>query len=177
MLERVNQNWMTRQWNENDLSHDDIETLIEVEMYMNDFTFWKGGEWFHMSHFLEIQRIYMGWYEGIPQYVGESEHFSRRMGQHLNHNGSKDKTHDPTKVKVFDWITYFDVPKFNSEKNFHLKVEWEMINRYRLNRDADGFYAENDRGKEDKRFQPNFIRKVFNRFDGNFQTEQLELAI
>ena len=37
MLERVNQNWMTRQWNENDLSHDDIETLIEVEMIMNDF--------------------------------------------------------------------------------------------------------------------------------------------
>ena len=90
---------MTRQWNENDLSHDDIETLNDVEMYMNDFTFWKGGEWFHMSHFMEIQRIYMGWYEGIPQYVGESEHFSRRMGQHLNHNGSKDKTHDPTKVR------------------------------------------------------------------------------
>ena len=51
-----------------------------------------------------------------------------------------------------------------------------MINRYRLNRDADGFMIENDRGKEDKRFQPNFIRKVFNRFDGNFQTEQLDIS-
>ena len=56
----------------------------------------------------------------------------------------------------------FEVPEFfideKLQKKFHLDIEYEIMNRYSLNRDEDGFFPEDDGGKENKHLQPNYVR-------------------
>ena len=180
-LKTVNENWVTKQCPLDKLSQKDIKTLIEVEMFICNFSSWKFFPYTPDSHdiFLQVQRLYILWLNGIPQYVGESICIARRLFQHKNHEGTNDKRHDPNKVKLFDVISYFEVPEFfideKLQKKFHLDIEYEIMNRYSLNRDEDGFFPEDDGGKENKHLQPNYVRKTYFRHNGNFETEQLEL--
>ena len=180
-LETVNENWVTKQWPLDKLSQKDIKTLIEVEMFICNFSSWKFFPYMSdpLEIFLQVQRLYILWLNNIPQYVGESICIGRRLFQHKNHEGTNDKRHDPDKVKHFDAVSYFEVPEFfideKLQKKFHLDIEYEIMTRYCLNRDVDGFFPEDAGGNEKKRYQPNYVRKAYFKHNGNFQTEQLEL--
>ena len=169
-LQLLNNKWLTRDWDFRKKEY--IELLYEVEQYMTDFSLWtsiaKGEIIKDLNSLYEWnERIYSLWYNDILQYVGESHCFSRRMGQHFNASGEHDSLHDKKNIKRFYEVKYFQLPDKSEwpEPTFNLKIEREMIDRYRLNRD--------EYGEKTGQTQRNFIRTENNYKDSI--TEQLSL--
>jgi len=170
LLESLNSKWLTRDWDFKKPEH--IELLFEVEQYMTDFDFWtthSAGKIIKSLDDLHLweERIYALFYNNVLQYVGISHCFSRRMGQHYNASGKHDSLHDKKNIKTIDEIKFFQLPDKSEwpEPTFNLKIEREMMDRYRLNRNEYGEYT--------GQTQLNFIRTENNYKDSI--TEQLSL--
>ena len=170
LLEVLNSKWLTRDWDFKKPEH--IKLLFEVEQYMTNFDFWTthaAGKIIKSLDDLYLwdERIYSLWCNGILQYIGESHCFSRRMGQHYNASGKHDSLHDRKNIKLFCEVKYFELPDKSEwpEPTFNLKIEREMMDRYRLNRD--------EYGEKTGQTQRNFIRTANNYKDSI--TEQLSL--
>jgi|TARA_Y100000310_G_scaffold120386_1_gene119152 hypothetical protein len=165
-IEQLNGKWITRKWWNEDYSSEEIQSINEAEMFISDFSLWatikESGvcENFKMQYG-DDELIYTLWYEGILQYVGKSHCFSRRMWQHFNGNGKEDATYNRNE-KEFDEIRYVKVPTPWPCYDFNIVIEKELMTRYNLIRNSNGYI-------EKRNYQPNYIRTSMNYLNSKYE--------
>ena len=170
LLKRINSKWLTREWDITDF--ESLQTLNDVTMLLDDWSLWKSSnDNLGLDPFNGLERVYILFLDGIPQYVGVSHNLSRRMFQHLEASGKRDRLHKEENKKKFDEFIYFDVPNFKHLKKFQNTIEKEIMERYALNRDSWG-------GRLKKKWkQPNFVRTIIDRMDSVTEVLRLNLEI